>query len=229
MRCVSQRPRMAKKKYNNSRPRIPAAVQREVRIESGHSCLVCKERVSLNLHHIDGNRENNVPDNIVNICANCHGMVHDGKISAGDLREYKRRTQEASEELNRLRQTIEYLVQSPKITVSGDFQQLKLKYHNLLNDYTDKLIFYQCFIYLIPEFYLDARGDEARGLVRQLLGISPEEERAILDHLINMNIVEVVGDLVTLKNNSDAKTALTELIKSGQIDIDKIAEAFIGI
>lgn len=218
-----------RKRYSNPRPRIPAPIQRIVRVESGHACLVCKERVSLQIHHIDGNRENNVPENLANICANCHGMEQDGKISPQEFRDYKQKAQEDNEELAKLKQSIEYLVTSPKITVSGNFKELKLKYHSLLNDYTDKLIFYQCFIYLIPEFYLDTRGDEVRKTVREVLSVTAEEERSIIDHLVQMDIVEVVGDLITLRDNKDAKTALAELIKSGQVDIDKIMSAFLGV
>jgi hypothetical protein len=77
------------RKYVASRPRVPSALGREVRMEARHSCLVCRERVALVIHHIDGNRENNVNDNLVLVCANCHGMIHDGKISTPDLRSYK--------------------------------------------------------------------------------------------------------------------------------------------
>jgi len=77
---------MSIKKYSNSRPHIPASTHREVKIEARFACIVCTERVSLNTHRIDGNRENNNPDNLALLCANCHGMVHDGKISAQDLR-----------------------------------------------------------------------------------------------------------------------------------------------
>ena len=216
-----------KKKYSKSRPRISSVLRREIKVESRHACLVCKERVSLQIHHIDGNRENNTNENLVYICANCHGMEQDGKISAADFKEYKRKAKEADEEMLRLQERISYIVGSPKITISSNFQELKIKYHAMINEYTEKLIFYQCFIYLIPEFYIDKRGNEVRETVRKLLEISIEEERAILDHLVQMNIVDITGDLITLKDNKDAKTALNELIESNKVDISKIIEAFI--
>ena len=91
VRVPDPQPMDSKKKYVNLRPHIPAALQREIKIEAHHSCLVCEERVSLVIHHIDGHRENNVPENLAYICSNCHGMVHEGKIDAMELREYKKK------------------------------------------------------------------------------------------------------------------------------------------
>lgn len=217
------------KKYSKPRPTIPASIQREVRIEARHSCLVCKERVSLNLHHIDGNRENNVTENIVNICSNCHGMVHDGKITALELRGYKDKAREVDEEIAKMHQTLSYILGSPSISVSSDFGQLKLKYQNKLTDYADKLIFYQSFIFLIPEFYIDNRGESSRSLIRDLLSITEEEERTIIEHLQRLNLVETTGSLLSLKDKADAKVALNELISSGRLDLQKLLEKFLTL
>jgi len=220
---------MANKKYTNQRPKIPVATQREVRIEARHSCLVCKERVSLVLHHIDENRENNDLDNIVYICSNCHGMVHDGKITAIELREYKRKAKEGDEELIKLREAVSYLLGSKQISISSDFGKLKLRYQNLLNDYGDKLIFYQSLIFLVPEFYIDNRGEDVRAVVRDLLSLSPEEENMIIDHLKRLNLIDIVGGLIVLKNKDDAKTALNELINSRKIEIGKLIQKFVEL
>jgi hypothetical protein len=220
---------MATKKYTKSRPRIPNAIKRVIKVEAKHSCIVCRERVSLQLHHIDGNRENNDPSNIVCLCGNCHGMEQDGKITAADLREYKKRANQQDEEVNKLKAALDHILGVEKITVSEDFVQLKLKYHNLLNDYGDKLIFLQSFIYLIPEFYIDQRGEEVRKLIRDLLGITPEEEQMLLSHLNQLGILDIVGGLVTLKSKQDAQTALNELINSKKIDLSKLVEKFVQI
>ncbi len=220
---------MSPKKYIQPRKKIPSILQREIKVEANHSCIVCKERVSLTLHHIDGNRENNVSDNIVCICSNCHGMAHDGKISPNDFREYKKRAKQASEELLKLQKVVFYLTNSAKITVSSDFATLQLKYHEMLTRNSDKIIFYQCFIYLIPEFYIDQRGESVRQTVRILLDATSEEEEAILNQLIQLGLVDVTGGLVSLKDKSDAKVALSELITSGKLDIKEIIEKFTRI
>ncbi len=217
---------MAGRKYSNPRPKIPMAVQRQVKVEARHSCIVCATRVSLQLHHIDQNRENNDPANIACMCSNCHGMFHDGKITPLELRLYKQKAQEVEEEITKLRQALAYYEQAPQVSTSAEFAQLKLKYQGLMNDFGDKLIFYQSFIYLIPEFYLDQRGEPVRSLVRELLQMTPEDESIVISHLTNLNLIESVGDLVSLKDKTDAKLALNELIDSKKIDLNKILEKF---
>lgn len=220
---------MSTKKYSNPRPRIPATTKREVKIEARFACIVCSERVSLNTHHIDGNRENNDPENLALLCANCHGMVHDKKISAQDLRECKRKVKEENDILSRLAQELEYFQQSRKISTSKDFVDLKLKYQAALKDYGDKLIFYQCFIYLIPEFYIDDRGTQTRETVRAFLNIDKEDEERIIAHLQKLGAISIIGGFVSLQNSTDAKTALNELINKGKIDLSKLLTAFAEI
>lgn len=220
---------MASKKYTKSRKRPPIAVQREVKVEANHSCIVCEERVSLQLHHINGNREDNRLENIAYICGNCHGMAHDGKISAMDLRKYKKRSRQTDKALLKFQKSISYFLGSPEIAISEDFLSMKLRYHEKLTVFADKLIFYQCFIFLVPEFYIDQRGESVRAIVREILKITPEEERSILAELERMKSIEVTGNLIYLKNNSDAKIALNELVDSGKIDIQMLIEKFIEI
>lgn len=220
---------MSVKKYSNSRPRIPAVTHREVKIEARFACIVCTERVSLNTHHIDGDRENNNPDNLALLCANCHGMVHDGKISAQDLKGCKGKVKEENDILSRLAQELEYFQRSPKIAASKDFIDLKLKYQAALNDYGDKLIFYQCFIYLIPEFYIDDRGVRIREMVRSFLNIDTGEEERVIAHLQKLDAITIVGGLVSLQNSADAKMALNELINKGKLDLTKLLTMFAEI
>lgn len=79
------------KKYDESRPRIPAEIRREVEVESGHQCAVknCNEHTYLEIHHIDENRENNALNNLILLCDKHHKMAHAKVIDRKALREYK--------------------------------------------------------------------------------------------------------------------------------------------
>ena len=49
--------------------------------ERGHQCEKCKEKtwqdeqIPIELHHIDGNRTNNEPENLSLLCCNCHALT----------------------------------------------------------------------------------------------------------------------------------------------------------
>jgi hypothetical protein len=225
---------MQDKKYTKPRGKIPAEIQRIVKIEARHSCIVDGVRVALELHHIDGNRENNDPENIAFICANCHSMAETGKITRLELKEYKKRarekTSEESETIKKMQQELAYYTGgSSTISVSQDFSSIQIKYKKILSDFSEKMIFYQSFIYLIPQFFLDKRGERAREIVRELLGITAEEEETIISHLKTAGLIEITGDLVSLKDKGDAKVALSELIDTGRIDLDKTIRLFVNI
>jgi hypothetical protein len=70
-----------------------------VLVESGHACAlkVCGETTYVELHHIDENRENNDPANLIVLCDMHHKMAHDGKIDRKSLRLYKRRLSSSRE------------------------------------------------------------------------------------------------------------------------------------
>jgi len=210
------------KQYGGPRPHIPMSIQREVKIEARFSCIVCSERVSIVLHHIDGDRENNKPENIAVLCPTCHAMAHDGKISAKDLKQCKEKARKENDVLSKVAQELEYLQKSMATSSSKEFIDMKLKYQTALSDYGDKLIFYQCFLYLIPQFYLDQRGKNVRELVRGFLNINIEEENMIISHLKKLAVIDVAGGLVFLKNTNDAKVALDELLRNNKINIDEL-------
>jgi hypothetical protein len=225
---------MATKKYDTARKKIPAEIQRVVKVEARHSCIVDGERVVLELHHIDGNRENNDPENIACLCRNCHGIAELGKITPLELKEYKRlakeKANEESEELRKIRQELEYLTgRTSTVSVSPAFNELQIKYKNILRDFSEKMLFYQSFIYLIPQFFLDKRGERAREIVRELLNITIDEEGTIISHLKTAGLIEITGDLVSLKDKTDAKVALGQLIDSGRLDLNKTIHFFVNI
>jgi len=60
--------------------------------EAGHHCAFCpeKEPGSLEVHHIDGNRSNRDPLNLIMVCASCHAKITAGVISETDVRLKKR-------------------------------------------------------------------------------------------------------------------------------------------
>jgi hypothetical protein len=81
-----------KNKYDMARPNIPAALERSIKVESGHSCGIkgCLEHTYIEIHHIDGNRENNNFENLIFLCDKHHKMAHAGVIDRKALREYKK-------------------------------------------------------------------------------------------------------------------------------------------
>lgn len=61
--------------------------------ETDDSCALCGLRgiQALTIHHIDGNHGNDVYENTIVLCHNCHMRYHQGKgITVGDIRARKR-------------------------------------------------------------------------------------------------------------------------------------------
>ena len=77
--------------YDKKRPYIPADIKRQLLTGAGHRCSLtrCLEHI-VEIHHIDGNRENNDINNLVVLCDKHHKLAHQGTISRKDLFEYKR-------------------------------------------------------------------------------------------------------------------------------------------
>lgn len=76
--------------YSQDRPRIPDAIRREVIIEAGHKCSVRNcTGFYVDIHHINENREDNRPANLIVLCTEHHRMAHDGKMDRTSLRQYK--------------------------------------------------------------------------------------------------------------------------------------------
>ena len=56
-------------------------IRKIVRRRDNHRCFICGahediEKNAISTHHIDGNCENDVVDNVICVCDRCHGMVH---------------------------------------------------------------------------------------------------------------------------------------------------------
>ena len=56
-------------------------------------CVVCAESMpnTLDTHHLDGNDNNNDPENLVTLCASCHRIFDKAKSSGEVLRDFKKR------------------------------------------------------------------------------------------------------------------------------------------
>lgn len=82
---------MSTDKYESDRPPIPAELRRAIEVESGHTCAVkgCNEHTYLEIHHIDQNRSNNAPKNLILLCDKHHKMAHNDVIDRKALRLYK--------------------------------------------------------------------------------------------------------------------------------------------
>lgn len=83
---------MSERKYDDSRPGIPADIERSVKVEAGHNCAIkgCPEHTYLEIHHINENRNDNRGANLILLCDKHHKMAHAGVIDRKALREYKK-------------------------------------------------------------------------------------------------------------------------------------------
>ena len=65
---------MGKKK---ARIAIPAEIERQVMVEASFRCSLerCASTSSLQIHHIDYDRDNHDPANLLVLCSNCHGRA----------------------------------------------------------------------------------------------------------------------------------------------------------
>ncbi len=74
------------------RIRVPQKIRDEVLVEFHHTCVRCDAPYH-EVHHIDGDPSNNIKDNLIVLCPNCHqGKVHGKsiKITHEQLRLYKK-------------------------------------------------------------------------------------------------------------------------------------------
>jgi len=56
-------------------------VKRRVKRRDGFKCAVCgRSDLQLHVHHIDGEKTNHDPANLITLCASCHPKVHRGSI-----------------------------------------------------------------------------------------------------------------------------------------------------
>ncbi|ATN11645.1 hypothetical protein CRN80_19205 [Pseudomonas sp. FDAARGOS_380] len=77
--------------YTTKRPTIAVEVARAIKVESGHCYAInqCTEHTYLEVHHVDHNRENNDPSNLILLCDKHHKMAHADIIDRKALWLYK--------------------------------------------------------------------------------------------------------------------------------------------
>jgi len=109
--------------YEDPRPALSAELRRAVEVESGHACAIsrCDEHTYLEIHHINGNREDNRVENLILLCDKHHKMAHADVIDRKSLREYKRLLKEAyaSDLAERVRRLEQLLAQGRRLEL-GD-------------------------------------------------------------------------------------------------------------
>ena len=74
-----------------NRPNIPAEIERQILIESGHRCAVCGASCPLERAHIVPWHKSKVhkAEDLICLCANCHERADQEKWGEKTLREYK--------------------------------------------------------------------------------------------------------------------------------------------
>ena len=114
------------KKYT----KIPAKTQKLVIQESGGICSICDENnvATLEFHHIDGRDIPNphAPENLIYVCKNCHGKIHDGQISKEEVLHYKNKYKNC-EFANSKRQVTVQNIKFPGINYGIIAQNIKIQ------------------------------------------------------------------------------------------------------
>lgn len=65
--------------YKNGKPRYPAAwelFKLEIRKRDNHQCVLCQSKLNIHGHHIDENKHNINPNNLITLCSKCHHIIH---------------------------------------------------------------------------------------------------------------------------------------------------------
>jgi len=59
-------------------------VRKEVLKEHNKTCILCGSKKSPHVHHFDGNRKNNIMDNLTVLCRKCHYAIHGVTVIKAD-------------------------------------------------------------------------------------------------------------------------------------------------
>src|SRR5262249_28300966 len=81
---------------SKKRPDISTRISDEVLYRNKHTCCICRTpNKHVQIHHIDGNRNNNTLANLAVVCLDCHSLVtgHSGlgrRYAPGEVQKYKK-------------------------------------------------------------------------------------------------------------------------------------------
>lgn len=69
------------------RKKISTLNQKKLLQEADSQCPFCNERdvATFEFHHIDGDKSNSDPKNVIIVCSSCHTKIHRGVISEADV------------------------------------------------------------------------------------------------------------------------------------------------
>ncbi|MBD3286950.1 hypothetical protein GF359_09895 [candidate division WOR-3 bacterium] len=86
---LQERVKQAERVLNNAGIKKKTLIgnKNQLIIERGYRCELCGFYRVVQMHHIDGNRQNRHRNNLILLCPNCHAMVHKGFLSIENLRE----------------------------------------------------------------------------------------------------------------------------------------------
>jgi len=62
-------------KKQKRRTKIPIRIEETVLFDSNRTCCLCRASNAVQVHHIDGNPDNNIINNLAVLCINCHDQV----------------------------------------------------------------------------------------------------------------------------------------------------------
>ncbi len=111
---------MGKKK----RKSIPKDIESVLLAESNHTCNLCGDSDQVQIAHIDEDPSNNLRDNLIVLCLNCHSKIHQKGNMAKNY---------TPEELKLIRQRFQN-----EIKVENDSKPEKMKKQADLNDFFDE-------------------------------------------------------------------------------------------
>ncbi len=49
-------------------------------------CEICNWKLNIDIHHIDGNKKNNLKENLIGLCPNCHALIHRLKLTIEEIK-----------------------------------------------------------------------------------------------------------------------------------------------